>query len=231
MNQNVNFIINSVSDIRIEPKFESERISQLIFGERVKILENLGEYSFIESDDGVRGYIKSTNIGEGEIKKFKLISRYHNRFVNLPFGSYLSEDDIEKFKIPKSMIVEIEKKFDMIKFSKHFIMVPYLWGGTSDFGFDCSGFIQRLFKFSNNIIIPRNSKDQMEYSQTVSGFENAKKGDLIFFKGHVALYLGNYKIIHANGHYSSVTINDLSDNSDYSKMLLKIMLKIGRIQK
>ncbi len=227
----MDIIVNSVSDIRKEPKFESERISQLIYGERLKILESQDDFLYIESEDGVKGFVKSSNVGYGDERLYKLIDHYRSRYGVFSFGSYFSDEEIKRFKIPKKLISPINKKFDYVKLSKRFIGVPYLWGGTSDFGFDCSGFVQRLIKFSNNLIIPRNSVDQMDYSKKIDSFSNAKKGDLIFFKGHVAIYLGNYKIIHANGHFSSVTINDLSDKSEYSNYLLSIILKIGRILK
>jgi hypothetical protein len=227
---NMKVIINSVADIRKGPKFESERISQLVYGEKVDILKKLGEYILIKSEDGVEGYVKSANINDGDERFYKLNDRYRNKFGVFSFGSYFSEEDVKDFKIPKKFLSILDKKFDYVKLSKKFIGTPYLWGGTSDFGFDCSGFVQRLFKFSNNMIIPRNSVEQMNFTKNVNGFSNAKKGDLVFFKGHVAIYLGNFKIIHANGHYSSVRITDLSDGSDYSKYLLSIMLKIGRVE-
>lgn len=105
--------------------------------------------------------------------------------------------------------------------------VFHTWGGTSDFGFDCSGFTQRLFRYSG-FEIPRNSDQQRDFFDGLPDLEHAKRGDLIFFKGHVAFYLGRGKIIHANGHYSRITVNDLWDNSSYSKTLLSIMEKVGR---
>ncbi|MGC9138628.1 MAG: SH3 domain-containing protein [Thermoplasmata archaeon] len=62
----MHIIINGVADIRKLPKFRSERISQLIYGETFNIIEDLGEFTYIEGGDGVRGYVKTTNIGEGK---------------------------------------------------------------------------------------------------------------------------------------------------------------------
>ena len=79
-----------------------------------------------------------------------------------------------------------------------------------------------------NYEIPRNSGQQRDASTEVKDLEHAKRGDLIFFDGHVGFYLGNNEMLHANGSFSRITINNLKDNSEYSNMLLSIMQKIGR---
>ncbi|MGC8497651.1 MAG: NlpC/P60 family protein [Thermoplasmata archaeon] len=223
-------IISSVADLRKEPKFQSERESQLLYGEEVIIIEKLEEYSEIVGPDGLKGFIKNTQIGEIDNRKYKLRAHFSGHNFTLSFGSYLDEKDLEKFRIPKRLVCNIDRSFEPAKLSHSFLGVPYLWGGTSDFGFDCSGFTQRLFRFSN-IEIPRNSEWQKDSAQTVSEFAGAEEGDLIFFKGHVAIYLGNGNIIHANGHYMAVAYTNLFDKSEYSKSLMNIFIKIGRFKK
>lgn len=222
-------VITSVADIRTEPKFESERDSQVVYGEFVDLLENLGEWSKIKSVDGVVGYIKTALLGEERSRKYKINSMYRNEIMALPFGAYLDERDVDYFRIPSSLLEPIDKIFNPVKLYKKFMGVPYLWGGTSDFGFDCSGFTQRLFRFSGLEIL-RNSSQQRDTSKTINSFEDSLPGDLIFFKGHVALYIGNGEIVHANGRYSRVTTNNLFDGSEYSKTLMSIFEKIGRFK-
>jgi len=223
-------IISSVADMRKEPKFQSERISQLVYGEEVSIIEKMDEYSLLEGPDKLKGYVKNTQIGEIRKRKYKLKAHFSGNNFVLSFGSYLDDEDLKKFKIPIRMVSSIEEQFDPAKLAPGFIGIPYLWGGTSDFGFDCSGFTQRLFRFSN-IEIPRNSDWQRDAAQTVSDFSQAKEGDLVFFKGHVAMYLGNGNIIHANGHYMAVTYTNLFGEGEYSKKLMTLFIKIGRFKK
>lgn len=94
-------------------------------------------------------------------------------------------------------------KNEMLNLSKKFLGLPYTWGGTSSFGFDCSGFIQMLFK-QMGLFIPRDSKDQYAFSEAL--FVEKKEllpGDLLFFGPnglrvtHVGLYLGNDQFIHS----------------------------------
>lgn len=96
---------------------------------------------------------------------------------------------------------QIKTLEETITFSKKFLGLPYTWGGTSSYGFDCSGFVQMLFK-EMGFLIPRNSKDQAECPLFMSvAQEDLQPGDLVFFGKtriiHVGLYLGNDEFIHS----------------------------------
>lgn len=79
-----------------------------------------------------------------------------------------------------------------------FVNVKYKWGGKYFGGVDCSGLIQLFLNF-NNKFCPRDAKDQIKYFRKKIHLKNIKKNDLIFWKGHVALALSKYKLIHAYG--------------------------------
>lgn len=218
----------SVADIRVEPKFRSERDSQLIFGEEVKILSETGDYAYVEGPDRLKGYVQKTLISEGDPRKYKIRRNFRGSRMIFPFGSYVSERDVSEHNIPEDLLVNLREKFIPAELSHEFLTVPYLWGGTSDLGYDCSGFTQRLFRFSN-VEIPRNADWQRDNSDTIDSFDEAIEGDLVFFEGHVGLYLGNHMMIHANLHDGGVSYTDLSDGKEYSRVLMKIFEKIGRI--
>ncbi|AAT42602.1 C40 family peptidase [Picrophilus oshimae] len=222
-------VISPVADVRSEPRFESERESQLIFGESVKITGYYNDYAGVICNDGVHGFIKKTQLGEYKVKRYKTGRHLMLKKIKMPFSAYIDDDDISNYNIPEDSIEPVNKKREPFEMAMDFLTVPYLWGGTSSFGFDCSGFTQRLFRY-NNVEIPRNSEQQREFSAMVNGLDEARPNDLVFFKGHVGLYIGDMKIVHANGHYGGVTVTDLSDGSEYSRYLISIMLKIGRIK-
>ena len=225
------FVGISVADIRKEPKFESERDSQLIYGEELKVISTHSDYSLIEGRDGLQGYMKSRLIVDGEPRAYKLKASYIAETARFPFGSYVSREDVNKYGFPGDILTEIGNfDFSVPELSRGFLGIPYLWGGTSDFGFDCSGFVQRLYRFIGKEL-PRNADWQRDFTADVPGFEKAIPGDLVFFRNHVALYLGNNMIIHANGHDASISTTDLSDGSKYSSELLSIFEKIGRVDK
>ena len=225
----MSYIKIGVADIRTEPRFESERDSQIIYGEDFTILEEMKRFTKVRTVDGVTGFVKSFLITEGEDRKYKLRQFFDAGRIKLPFGSLLSDDDVSNLKIPEDAITDLnDNNFSVIDLAIKFLGVPYLWGGTSDFGFDCSGFVQRLYRFTGKLL-PRNSDQQRDFCKTVDNFTQALPGDLVFFRGHVGLYLGEGKMIHANGHAASVSIDDLFDGSDYAKELNSIFQKIGRV--
>lgn len=222
------YISFSVADIRVKPDFHSERDSQLIFGEEVRIISEEGDYLYIEGPDRLKGYVMKTLVSDGDPKKYKIRKNFRSPRMIFPFGSYVHDDDISIYRIPDEVVVRKSEKIQPDIAAHEFLTVPYLWGGTSDLGYDCSGFTQRLFRF-NNIEIPRNAGWQRDNSMTVESFDESESGDLVFFKGHVGLYLGDNKIIHSNLHNGGVSYTDLSDGSSYSELLMKIFEKIGRI--
>jgi peptidoglycan DL-endopeptidase LytE len=102
----------------------------------------------------------------------------------------------------------------LVDYAKRYVGTPYKWGGTSPDGFDCSGYINYVFKNSHNIYLPRTVKDMWAntgykvYSQAV--------GDLVFFEtyepgaSHMGIYIGNGKFIHASSS-NGVTISEMSN--------------------
>lgn len=102
-----------------------------------------------------------------------------------------------------------------------FLNVPYLWGGTTHKGIDCSAFVMNSYE-KIGVTLPRVSKDQAKVGKTVASISQARKGDLIFFYtdpkrpntvSHVGMYLGSNKMIHASSSSGKVVVVDL--NKDY----------------
>jgi gamma-D-glutamyl-L-lysine dipeptidyl-peptidase len=219
-----------VADMRRSPKFRSERTSQLIYGEQVKVTGKGDGYLKVVGPDGLEGYVQKTLLGdlEGD-REYKLGGRHAAAGLQFPFGSYLSEREAKLYRVPKKLLVPIDANAEPTKLSKAFLGVPYLWGGTSDFGYDCSGFTQRLYRYSG-VEIPRNSNWQRDAGEKVKDFDRAKPGDLVFFTGHVALLLRDHTIIHANLSHGGVSITDLSDGSPYSRHLMTVCQGIRRFE-
>lgn len=109
---------------------------------------------------------------------------------------------------------------EMIELSKKFLGLPYTWGGASSYGFDCSGFVQMLFK-EMGFLIPRNSREQANSTLFIPvAREDLQPGDLIFFGetsiNHVGLYLGNHTFIHSGvTELPLIMISDLRSGKYY----------------
>ena len=97
----------------------------------------------------------------------------------------------------------------LIEFAKQFLGVPYVWGGTTPKGFDCSGFVQYVYKHALGINISRTTSTQINDGREV-GRNQLQPGDLVFTNsGHVTLYIGNNQVIHAPQPGDKVKISNM----------------------
>tara|TARA_B100000242_G_scaffold97307_1_gene66818 strand:- start:945 stop:1430 length:486 start_codon:yes stop_codon:yes gene_type:complete len=113
--------------------------------------------------------------------------------------------------VPTKHIIKINKKLSWIKIIKQFENTPYLWGGKTVNGIDCSGLLQLSMKFTG-LNIPRDTNDQKTYFQNFilkSKHKNYNRGDIIFWKGHVAIVLKKTQLIHANAFHMSVKVEEI----------------------
>ena len=108
----------------------------------------------------------------------------------------LKKKDIKK-------ICHREKNF--LKIFRLFLKTKYVWGGKTFNGIDCSALLQ-LFYYYNNSFYPRDTKDQIKYSRKQLKRKVFKKGDVIFWKGHVAICIDSKQLIHAYGPEKKVLI-------------------------
>ena len=97
------------------------------------------------------------------------------------------------------------KEKNFLKILRLFLKTKYVWGGKTYKGIDCSALLQ-LFYYYNNSFYPRDTKDQIKYSKKNIKRKVFKKGDIIFWKGHVAVCINSKKLIHAYGPEKKVLI-------------------------
>jgi len=218
--------------MRAEPSEKSEMISQILFGEYAEIMEQekTGRYVRVKNlYDDYEGWCCTGELittAESEIKQNVPGKVYVTRDIlsiltaensisriYLGAGSTVRLSDKNKvtlngmnYKIPDSFyqVQNRSKREDLLASAKKFISIPYLWGGRSSFGTDCSGFVQNIFKQAG-IPLPRDAKQQAQCGKIVQSPEEALPGDLLFFhdeKGnivHTGIYIGNSSVIHSSG--------------------------------
>ncbi|MDO5747946.1 MAG: C40 family peptidase, partial [Actinomycetaceae bacterium] len=104
-----------------------------------------------------------------------------------------------------------QKRADIIAYAKQFLGTRYVWGGSTPKGFDCSGLVQYSHRNAAGINLPRVSHQQGRAGTVVSA-KDALPGDIVYYpRGHVGIYLGNGKLIHAAGTRYGVIIGGVND--------------------
>ena len=220
----------------------SEVTSQILYGEKFKILfKNKNWLKIKSSFDIYVGYIRN----EKYVMKYNpthkvynlkaaIFSKLNKKTKNfLPFGSKISiikeNKNFVEFEnnkwLKKSDLKKInhrEKNF--VKIFKLFLKTKYVWGGKTYKGIDCSALLQ-LFYYYNNSFYPRDTKDQMKYSKKIPGKRMFKKGDIIFWKGHVAICINSKELIHAYGPEKKVLVSSISKTVDRISKTANLMVK------
>lgn len=219
----------SVVPVRSASSDTSEMVSQLLFGEMVQVLERKGKnWSKVRCTwDNYIGWVDSKQIKPITVAEFETYQKNFacsielvqnamtdEHYVPVTIGASLPKYDGLRFSLNGTnfnfsgqAIISSEVKPSaelLIKIARRYLYAPYLWGGRSPFGIDCSGFTQVIFKMLG-IPIPRDASQQVEVGEMVDFVEQAQAGDLAFFENrkgnisHVGLLLDDGKIIHAAG--------------------------------
>ncbi|MCK4663723.1 MAG: C40 family peptidase [Bacteroidales bacterium] len=222
----------SIIPVRKEPSEKSEMVTQILFGEFYEIIDLSGNWLNIKlSFDNYEGWIDKKAHNFISIDYFNelnnsspfitsnIVSQIHeinhNYSLSILCGSSLHffNENEDTFRIMDKNFKLTEKtnfqkgnnqRQNIIDSAKLYLNSPYLWGGRTPFGIDCSGLTQIVFKL-NGIKVPRDANQQAKTGKTVNFIENSKAGDLAFFDNdegdiiHVGIILNKNEIIHASG--------------------------------
>ncbi|QEC78966.1 C40 family peptidase [Mucilaginibacter ginsenosidivorax] len=239
----------SVIPVRVMPSDTSELDTCLLFGEQVEILEEKGNWIKVSGlFDHYGGWVDSKQlsfVGDPPAVEKPVIAESlfawaesKERRILVPRGAvlpnfhdgYLSLDGYN-FKYDGKVYQEYDGACAdrAITLAKDYLGVPYLWGGRSPFGIDCSGFMQVVFMLCG-IELPRNASQQVLQGELVN-FENRSPGDLVFFASngkvfHVGMLADRERIIHASGEVriDKITPNGIfhSDEQSHSNNIFAI---------
>lgn len=211
--------------------------SQLLFGETLRIFDHEDGFAWVKADrDGYVGWVEEKTLSKKVSAPSHLVCVPRTFFYPEPdmkrphkgmrsLGSAVTVVDYQETRGTSYALLEGGESImanhiiavgvpanDYVEVAESLIHTPYLWAGSTAFGIDCSGFVKlAMFMCGKNIL-----RDSDMQAATIGveldagrNLENLKRGDLIFWRGHVAIVNGQNSIIHANGHSMNVVIEPL----------------------
>ncbi len=210
----------SIVPLRLEPTDISELVSQVLYGEFFKIMEQRKSWSKIRlAFDKYEGWIDNKQyleIDEDNYHSLKLaepilssdlvefVQDENSRLHTIPLGSTLNGLNLLNHQFEGSYEEGVKPKEHLISTAYNYLNAPYLWGGKTPFGIDCSGFTQMVYKL-NGYKLLRDASQQATQGIPLSFIEESEPGDLAFFDNeegrivHVGIIMEDNYIIHAHG--------------------------------
>ncbi|NPD14421.1 C40 family peptidase [Xinfangfangia sp. D13-10-4-6] len=201
---------------------------QLIYGDAVTIIDRRDGYTFVMAEkDGYCGWVSATDLGASEQPDHRVISPathlYPEPRVQAPpkmalflnarvrvIGESGSWAETPEGFIPKSHLAACgDHAPDPVAVAESLLHAPYLWGGNSAAGVDCSGLVQLAFHAAG-LACPGDSDLQQSLGTELAPGTAPQRGDLLFWRGHVALMTSPERLIHANGYTMSVAYEPLA---------------------
>lgn len=217
-------IVTAVEDLRPAPGAMRDR--QMLFGEEVGVYERRGGWAFVRADrDGYVGYVRTAalaprrpathRVGVLATHLYAAEDMKSADLMSLPFGARVTVTaERRRFWetpdgfIPKPHLRPLDRPFaDPVTVAQLFFGVPYLWGGNSTRGIDCSGLVQAAHLACDRPC-PGDSDMQRGWFGT-EAVGAPERGDLWFWQGHVGLVVDQETLIHANAHHMAVAYEAL----------------------
>ncbi len=251
----------SIVPVRAAAADQSEQVTQLLFGDHYTIIDvsESGKWLKIKIYfDDYEGWIDAKQHYPVSDEYYEQINNsdykitldytsnilFKKKLINIVIGSVLPIATNELFKMEEQLAFNGDAKslnqrreFDFIKvIAFRYINSPYLWGGKSPFGIDCSGFVQQVFKIAG-YRLQRDARKQAVQGEKVDGLEQASPGDLLYFSNnegrinHVGILLEDNEVIHASGQVKVDKVDEKGIYSENDELYTHQLAAIRRVLK
>ena len=237
-----------IISVRADKDDRSELVTQLLYGDTYTVLELKKKWCRIRLDaDSYEGWISKNQCFTLEACEWEsLLSKKPNYTTDLfsfshqqngimfpiPLGSNLAVQTLLSHQHEGEKNDKKNQREDLVKTAYLYLNAPYLWGGKSPLGIDCSGLSQMVYRI-NGYQLHRDASQQAKQGQTLSFIEESQAGDLAFFDDpegniiHVGILLPNHKIIHAHG---QVRIDGIDQTGIFNKEIQNHSHKLRMIK-
>lgn len=219
--------------LRAGPDGNAEQMDQVLFGERFEVLEEEGAWVFGQAArDGYVGFVEAAALqpagampthrvsairtyafaeasiktrasGPYSINSLVTVEAVEGRLAKVTGAGWMTADHLSPIGLFED---------DWAAVAERFVGAPYLWGGRESLGLDCSGLVQQAL-FACGRACPRDTDQQQALGAPIAA-DDFRRGDLVFWKGHVALGVGEGRIVHANGHHMATVVEPLAEAVD-----------------
>ncbi|WP_245448785.1 NlpC/P60 family protein [Phyllobacterium sophorae] len=235
-------IADAVADVRSEPRGDAGITTQVLYGDDVLVFEDDNGWCWIQNErDGYVGYVVDTTLDRRASEPTHIViaprtfvypgsDLKYPRTKALSMGSLVTIAGGEERRgtlygmlpsgeavIARHLVPVDEVTDDHVAVAETLMHTPYLWGGVSGFGVDCSGLVQ-LSLLMTGLPVLRDTDMQAasigDLIEPDKDYQNLQRGDFVFWKGHVAMMASHSMLLHASGHTMSVTLEPLRDAID-----------------
>lgn len=231
-----------VADVRKSPRPDAGLNTQLLYGDEVVVFDDAEGFAWLQAGrDGYVGYVSSGDLAPRGAEPTHVVTALRSfvypgpdmkfpRSGQLSIGSQVAitgygetrgtrygvlasgEALVTQHLAPLDTTAE-----DFVSVAERLIDTPYLWGGSSAFGIDCSGLVQLSMRMTGRNVLRDSDMQEASLGSPVdagSDYSQLRRGDLVFWKGHVAIMTDAENMIHANGHTMTVAREGLRDAID-----------------
>ncbi|OHV80602.1 NlpC/P60 family protein [Ensifer sp. LCM 4579] len=225
-----------VTPLRARPDLACGMDTELLYGETARVLDVADGWAWVKSElDGYVGYVPEATLEEATLPPTHIVQvprtfayrgadlRFPQAFA-LSMGSRLTVVGETETRGTRYFLLDgglavvahhcapagLPVAEDYVSLAARMLETPYLWGGRSGFGIDCSGLVQLSMLMAGRRV-PRDTDMQVEAIGRPIGREELVRGDLVFWKGHVAIMEDELTLLHANGHTMTVAREGLDD--------------------
>jgi cell wall-associated NlpC family hydrolase len=235
-------IVAPVADMLGAPRPDAGLNTQLLRGDDVTLFEETEGWAWVQAErDGYVGYVSGGSLGQRDGVPTHVVSAPRSflypgpdlklpRLGELSLGSQVTVRDFAETRGTRYALLSTgeamisghlrpvgEVSDDYVEVAEQLLMTPYLWGGSTSLGIDCSGLVQLAMRMAGRDVLRDSDMQAAKLGEPIEpgeGFSGLRRGDLVFWKGHVAIMTDERTMIHANGHTMLVSREGLTEAID-----------------